>query len=221
MTSTDRPRCGARKKSGGTCDAWPVKGSARCHYHGGSSPQVKARIDRDRRQAEIVRALGGVPAENVDPAEALLQLVSQKWAEVQWLRAIVQAHTVDADTEAARGEDVEHSPLVWSKTKHEVGTGPEGPIDKAVYDQAPSVWWSQLRRAEDQLKDYTTAALRAGVERRQIELQEAQALQIAQAIHRILDQLHLTQEQARRVPDVVPGVLRQLPTEPTTQEGTA
>lgn len=218
---SDHPRCGAKTRAGTPCKLAPLKGATRCKRHGGASPNAQAKAAQRRRQAEIVRTLGEVPAENIDPAEALLQLVSQKWAETQWLRQIVQAHTIDADTEAARGEDVEHSPLVWSKTKHEVGTGPEGPIDKAVYDQAPSVWWSQLRRAEDQLKDYTTAALRAGVERRQIELQEAQALQIAQAIHRILDQLQLTQEQARRVPDVVPGVLRQLPTEPTTQEGTA
>lgn len=30
-------RCGAKKKSGGTCQKWPVKGKKRCKLHGGLS----------------------------------------------------------------------------------------------------------------------------------------------------------------------------------------
>lgn len=210
-----RNPCGAKTRNGGTCPNPPVNGAKRCRMHGGKTDKAEARAQAER----ALKTLGEVSDEKFDPAQALVRLCATKAAEVEWLRSMVTR--VDADPSPAGGSADGQSPLVWSQTSHETGTGPEGPIDKSTWQAAPNVWWKLLREAEDQLARYTTAALRAGVERRQIELQEAQALQIAQAIHRILDQLQLTQEQARRVPDVVPGVLRQLPTEPTTQEGTA
>jgi hypothetical protein len=162
-----------------------------------------------------MRALGEVPDQNVDPAEALLRLCATKAAEVEWLRSMVIQ--IDTHPAPAADGDGEQSALVWGQTAHETGIGPEGPIDKRTWQAGANVWWKLLREAEDQLARYSTAALRAGVERRQIELQEAQALHLAQAIHRILDALHLTAEQARQVPTVVPEILRQLPVT-TTQE---
>lgn len=160
---------------------------------------------------KAMRALGEVPAENVDPAEALLGLVTQKWAEVQWLRIKVQE--VEDSGTATSGEDrvADGESLVWGLTKRDEGTGPMGPVDVETREVGPNIWWKLLREAEDQLAKYSTAALRAGVERRQIELQEAHALHLAQAITRILDQLGLSQDQARLVPTVVPAVLRALP----------
>lgn len=207
-------QCGAKKRDGTPCKLPPMRDATRCRLHGGKSPRAQAKAAERRQQAEIMRALGEVPDQNVDPAEALLRLVSMKHTEMLWLRAKVQEigdtpASVDPDDPGAGAHS---SPqLTYGLTKHDTGIGPQGPVDQRTYEVAPNIWWRLLREAEDQLAKYTTAALRAGVERRQIELQEAQALHLAQAIHRILDALHLTAEQAKQVPTVVPEILRQLP----------
>lgn len=189
----EKERCGAKKRNGGSCTQWPVEGARRCRMHGGNTAKAAARAET----ARAMQALGDVPDQTVDPAEALMRLVTEKWAECQWLRQRVR--------------EVEAEALTWSTVQHDEGVGPEGPIDKRTARADAHVWWRLLREAEDQLAKYSTAALRAGVERRQIELQEAQALHLAQAIHRILDQLELSQEQAQQVPTIVPQVLRALP----------
>lgn len=200
-------RCGAKTRDGGTCTQWPIAGAKRCRMHGGRTQKAKERVQVQR----AMRALGEVPAENVDPAEALLRLVTMKWSEVAWLRQKVRE--VEDSGTATSGEDrvTDGESLVWGLTKRDEGTGPMGPVDVETREVAPNIWWKLLREAEDQLAKYSTAALRAGVERRQIELQEAHALHLAQAITRILDQLGLSQDQARLVPTVVPAVLRSLP----------
>lgn len=46
-------KCGAKTKSGGTCGKHPSKGSNRCKFHGGASPQVKARVEREEHQRKV------------------------------------------------------------------------------------------------------------------------------------------------------------------------
>ena len=208
----DPRKCSATKQDGTPCTKWRVLGSTVCQTHGAGAPQVRQRAAERRQQAQILKALGDVPVENVDPAEALLRLVSMKWAETLWLRSKVRElpdSTTEADDDA--GDDADT--LVWGRTKHEQGIGPQGPIDKTDYAAEANIWWRLLREAEDQLAKYSTAALRAGVERRQLELQEAQAVHLASAINRILDALELTAEQQAQVPRIVPEVLRTLPME--------
>ncbi|KUG58967.1 hypothetical protein AVL63_02790 [Nesterenkonia jeotgali] len=172
--------------------------------HGGRTEKAKARA-----QVEMIsKTLGeDLIDPDADPAEMLLELCRWKQAECLWLRAKVQAIPDEAGGDAGDGA----ASLTYGLTRHEEGVGAQGPVDVATYEVAPNIWWKLLREAEDQLAKYSTAALRAGVERRQIELQEAHALHLAQAITRILDQLGLSQDQARLVPTVVPAVLRSLP----------
>ncbi|MEB0272966.1 hypothetical protein QN388_25450, partial [Pseudomonas sp. 5B4] len=61
-----------------------------------------------------------------------------------------------------------------------------------------------------QLARYAAAALKAGVQRRQLELQEALALQFVGAIHKILGGLQLTAAQQETAGTLVPSVLRSL-----------
>lgn len=82
--------------------------------------------------------------------------------------------------------------LTYGLTKYDTGIGPQGPVDQRINEVTPNIWWRLLRETEDQLAKYSTAVLRAGAERRQIELQEAQALHLATAINRILDALNLS-----------------------------
>lgn len=166
--------------------------------HGGNTPKARARAEAQ----QIMKALGNDIDGNVDPAEALLWLCSTKQAEVHWLRAKVREVE-----DTAGGQDA----LTWGVTQHDEGVGPDGPIDKTTSTAEANVWWRLLREAEDQLARYSSMALKAGVQQRQIDLQEAQALHLAGAINRILDALELSAEQARLVSTVVPEVLRSLP----------
>lgn len=203
--------CGAKTRAGGNCTNPPVRGATRCRMHGGNLPQVKAKAERERTannaRRELTRIYGEAPPETVDPAEALMNLVREKHWEVARLRAVVEH--IEADTDA----DLSDSPLVYGLVSHETGVGPEGPIDKRTFKAEPNVWLKLLREAEAQLADYTTRALRAGVERRQLELQEAQAVHLASAINRILDALELSAEQQSKVPEIVSTTLRALPVE--------
>lgn len=210
MDQTSPTKCGAKNKNGGTCQNFPLPDATRCHYHGGSSPnaQKAARERRARRDAmKQLSILGETPAQNVDPTEALLELITQKHCQVAALRRVV------AELEAGSGEvDLERHPLVWGISSHEQGVGVHGPIDKTTEAPGLSVWLKLLQEAEDQLSRYTTAAMKAGVERRQLELQEEQAVTLAQAINRILEQLDLSPDQQKLVPSVVPDTLRQFAT---------
>lgn len=188
----------------------PAKGATRCVRHGGGSPKSKAAAARrnttNRAHAEL-RALGFDPdAENIDPAEALLRLVSDKAREVAWLR-----HMVDQVGAGQHPEtDPMSSPLVWGVTSHQTGVGPLGAVDVETRGPDINVWVRWMHTAEDQLARYAAAALKAGVQRRQIELQEALALQFVGAIHQILGGLQLTATQQETAGTLVPSVLRSL-----------
>lgn len=198
----DKPRCGAKKKDGTPCGKWPLEGATRCRLHGGASPQAREAAQRRQQATMIRKTLGDVP-DDVDPAQALLELVKLKYAEMHWLRAKVQE--VDPDP----GEGGSES-LTWGVSKHDEGIGAQGPVDVKTHESQANIWWRLLREAEDQLAKYSALALKAGVERRQIELQEAQAVHLAGAINRILDALELSAEQQKKIPTVVPQVLRSL-----------
>lgn len=194
----DLPKCRAKTRAGGSCANAPVAGAKRCRMHGGKTEKAAARA-----QAEtILKTLGEVPNE-IDPAQALLRLCATKSAEVEWLRLKVIAV---GEQDAEGGSES----LTWGVSKHDEGIGAQGPVDVKTHESQANIWWRLLREAEDQLAKYSALALKAGVERRQIELQEAQAVHLAGAINRILDQLELSAEQQKRVPEVVPKILRSL-----------
>jgi hypothetical protein len=204
---TGRPLCGARKRDGNPCGASPRKGATRCARHGGNAKQVKAKAEKrvtDAKAARTLRHLGYDPgADNVDPSEALLRLVSDKAREVAWLQ-----HMVDQ----IRATEDNDQPLVWGVTKAEAGVGPMGPVDTQTHEADLNVYVKWLHTAQDQLARYATAALRAGVEQRQVEIREAEALVFVGALHTILANLQLTADQQKLVPTVVPQALRQIET---------
>lgn len=210
VDDTGRPLCGARKRDGNPCGASPRKGATRCARHGGNAKQVKnaaAKRVTSAKAARTLRSLGYDPtAENIDPSEALLRLVSDKAREVAWLRHMVDQIQHDGGTDG--------NPLVWGRTKHEEGVGPLGSIDKDDYAAELNIWIRYLHQAEDQLARYATAALRAGVEQKQVEIREQEALVFVGVLNQVFAGLQLTSEQQRLIPTVVPQALRAI-------EGTA
>ena len=135
-----------------------------------------------------------------------MRLVTNKHLEVQWLRHMIQQIRTDEGTDDAPMS----SPLVWGVTSHQTGVGPMGPVDVESKGAGLNVWVEWLHQAENQLARYAAAALKAGVQRRQVELQEALALQFVGAIHQILGGLHLTATQQETAGTLVPTVLRSL-----------
>ena len=194
--------CGARKRNGDSCGAPPMKGQRRCARHGGKSPQAKKAAERRLAEQEAtknmekaVRTLGITDKyQDIDPGKALLEEISVTYAHVQWLREKVA--------------EIEGNQLVWGRTQHEDGIGPEGPIDKTTMKAEPSVWYQLYLKEREHLVKVTTAALKAGIEERKVRLAESQGELVARVIRGILEALNLTADQWQLVQTVVPQQLR-------------
>jgi hypothetical protein len=193
--------CGAKKRDGNPCGAAPIKGGKRCVRHGGKAPQVQAaaarrvaEADAKEQMVKAVRTLG-LPID-IDPGKALLDEIHWTAGHVAWLRDKVQ--------------DLEEEELVWGKTQHEDGVGPQGVVDVTTEKAGPSVWYELYMKERDHLAKVCSLALRAGIEERKVKLAESQGLLVADVIRRILGALGLTPEQQQLVPEIVPRELRAL-----------
>ncbi|CAH0255550.1 hypothetical protein SRABI83_03234 [Arthrobacter sp. Bi83] len=197
-------KCGAKlkgKRAGQLCQLTPPAGATRCRFHGGASPQAKAAADRRVAEHEAretmtkaVRTLG-LPID-VDPGKALLDEIHWTAGHVAWLRDKVQ--------------ELEDEELVWGKTQHDDGVGPQGIVDVTTEKAAPSVWYELYMKEREHLAKVCALALRAGIEERKVKLAESQGLLVADVIRRILGALGLTPEQQQLVPEIVPRELRAL-----------
>ena len=204
MTTQPCPRCGQNHKSctahttaGNPCKAPAVRGMTVCRVHGGSSPNaLQARNRRDQENAAREDAARFAARTDIHPADALLELVHYQAGIVTYWRS--------------RVEEVDAKDLEWGTTQHREGSGPEGPIDVETKEAVPHVAYRLLVEAQDKLAAYAAAALKAGVDERRVRIAETQGAAVAGAIRAILDQLHLTPEQAELVPTVVPAQLRLL-----------
>jgi hypothetical protein len=193
--------CGAKKRDGNPCGAPPIKGGKRCVRHGGKAPQVQAaaarRVAEAAAQEQMVKAVRtlGLPID-VDPGKALLDEIHWTAGHVAWLREKVQ--------------ELEADDLVWGKTQHDDGVGPQGVVDVTTEKAAPSVWYELYMKERDHLAKVCALALRAGIEERKVKLAESQGALVADVIRRILAALGLTPEQQALVPQIVPEQLRLL-----------
>lgn len=192
----ERERCRATNRRGERCGRWPVPGATVCRAHGGASPQVKAAAARRRAEEEAARAVAlfGAP-KDVEPSQALLDLVHWTAGEVEYWREQVRALAAE-DPEA----------LTWGKTREKTGGQDVGD----TYEAKPNIAYVMLYAAQDRLAQYAAAALKAGVEERRVALAENQGALVADVIRRILDALDLDERQRELVPQVVPAQLRLL-----------
>lgn len=190
-------KCRATTRAGEPCGNRPVLGAAVCRMHGGSAGQVKAAAARRRQQEQVQQVLIALgEPEAIDPAQALLNLISWKYGEVKWLRAKVQ--------------ELPEEDLTWGRSQTDVKIGRDGQVDTETKKAAPSLWWALLRTAEDQLADNAARALRSGVEERRVRLAEQQADLVVQAMMAIFRRLKLTPLQWDLVHIVAPEELRRL-----------
>ncbi len=196
----DPEKCQATsKKRGDQCKNYPVRGLRVCLRHGGGSKKARAAASRNIEQEKLARVARrlGTPHENLDPAQALLDLVASKAGEVEWLRHQVELLETDGE-------------LWWGVTKREEGVGPLGPFDKEVESAQQHIVYTLLHKAQDQLARYAAETLKAGVDERQVKLAEQTGAQFETVLTSLLTAISATPEQMQTAATEIPRILRNL-----------
>lgn len=169
---TSRARCTATAKTTGKpCRRYPEQGAKTCHFHGSATRAARAKAAQNvaEEKARVQMARLGLPEPvKISHGEAMIWLVSAKYAEVCWLRAKVQS--------------ISEADLVWGVTRDKAGattTNLEtGEVTSAApevtRESRPNIWWVMLRGAEDQLVVYAKAAHAAGVDDAHVDLAKQQ-----------------------------------------------
>jgi len=178
-------RCHGHRDDGQPCGRHPRTGAQVCPVHGGGAPQVIAAADRRTAETEARRAVQtfGLPR-SVDPAVALLEEVARSAGAVDWLGEKVRS----LDPEA----------LVWGAKSHTSGRMAQGPVDYTEEGAVLSLWLELWREERRHLVLVCSAALKAGVEERQVRVAEAQGALIAGIIREVLDAPELGLDAVRR-----------------------
>lgn len=158
------PKCTAHTRSGKPCGRYALRGTNVCEYHGGKSPQVQRKIAREE---ETIRTLEQARRDvqlfggriDIHPAEALLQLVGSKAAEVAYWES--------------RVAELEHDDLVWGLTREKTGGDDHG----STFEAKITVALDQLHIAQRDLAQFAAASLKAGVDEAHVKLRQSQAEQ--------------------------------------------
>lgn len=164
-------RCKGHNRAGGPCGKYPVKGHKVCLNHGAGSPQAIAKAERELEAVAAQELLAKTLAEaysdgvpHIDPADAMLQAVSWKHAEVVALRAAVAALDLNGRT--------------YGRIRHKTGGEDYG----TTYEARPHIYWTMLRASEDQLVKFAAAARAAGCDEARVRLAEDQGRMVAVTI---------------------------------------
>lgn len=200
-TGWDPAKCQATsKKRGDQCKNYPVRGLRVCLRHGGGSKKARAAATRNLEQEKLTRVARrlGTPHENLDPAQALLDLVASKAGEVEWLRHQVELLETDGD-------------LWWGETKVVGKDNPEfGEQYERTEEARQHVVYTLLHKAQDQLARYAAETLKAGVDERQVKLAEQTGAQFETVLTSLLTAISATPEQMQTAATEIPRILRNL-----------
>ncbi|KHS52562.1 hypothetical protein [Brevibacterium linens] len=200
-TGWDPAKCQATsKKRGDQCKNYPVRGLRVCLRHGGGSKKARAAATRNLEQEKFTRVARrlGTPHENLDPAQALLDLVASKAGEVEWLRHQVELLETDGD-------------LWWGATKVVGKDNPEfGEQYERTEEARQHVVYTLLHKAQDQLARYAAETLKAGVDERQVKLAEQTGAQFETVLTSLLTAISATPEQMQTAATEIPRILRNL-----------
>lgn len=178
--------CGASKSDGKKCK-YPAGygtdhlGYGPCKRHFGATPAMTKVGFR-----EMAKAMGD-PI-HVHPADAMAATIAATAGHVAWLENKVGGF----------------------RFKELTKLDEDGVETEQFMTPNQEAWWKIYQEERDKLIKYSEIALRAGLAERAVRLAERQGELMALAVERILGQLGLTDEQLLRVPDVVPGVLREI-----------
>jgi hypothetical protein len=191
----EKRHCHARRKSGGVCHrpaGWGTShpGAGTCKLHLGSTAD-HTKYAQGQQARELVKTYG-LPID-ISPTEALLEEVRWTAGHVAWLRQRVQ--------------ETEQQQLTVGVAEQRIDPGGGKTVKIKT---APNVWLDLYAAERRHLVDVCAAALRAGIEERQIRLAERHGQLMEVFIRGVLADLLLTPAQEALVPTVVPRRLREL-----------
>jgi len=191
--------CRAHNRQGLPCNR-PAGGKPVCMMHGGKSPQVIAKYEREQALAlaSSTMVTYGAPVSS-DPLNALVEEIARTAGHVRWLGKVI--------------EDLEPEALVWNTTEKTTrdADGFNAVSYKDVSKTAtPSVWITLYQGERKHLIDACKTAIQCGVAERQIRLAEQQGELIAAVIRGVLNdpELALTPDQQARAGTVASRHLR-------------
>jgi hypothetical protein len=191
---SEEVRCtGTNRESGERCRRPHRPGGKVCNKHGGNARAPREAADRRTAIKRVKQRMEtyGAPVK-IAPEHALLVEIHRTAGHVAWLEQQVHALT--------EGE------LVWGVTRVKEGGEDRGVTEEAV----PHALLRLYQEERAHLVKACAAALRAGVEERQVKLAESQGALVAQTIRAILGDLNLNATQKALVPLIVPQRLREL-----------
>ena len=170
--TSETERCTAHSKAGKPCRYPVVPGTKVCRFHGGNAPQVREAGQR-RLAMEEAREWATLNGRvNIEPAQALLELVSMKAAEVAyWERRI---------------RDLSEDEYAWGVTKHEEGIDRGDRVDVTTRESRKNIYIDLLHIAQRDLANFAATALKAGVDQALVTIAQAQAVQIVEVLRAAL-----------------------------------
>lgn len=202
----DPERCRAHARSGKQCRHHPTPGATVCRFHGSLAPQVaqaaRRRVAMGEAMEEIRRL--GRPID-VDPAEAMLDMVRESAGNLVVLRRLVEQLDVRVDqgTGALESDDEDDPVFMDDIDRSELGRSIAGRVDPANWKAAPHVFVVMYNDERERLVRFSKMCRDAGVEEHRVQLAERMAGQLAEvlaagvgsviaAVRRLLDQGLLT-----------------------------
>lgn len=219
------PTCRAHRR--GTdplepCLNYARKGQKVCGYHGGANPvglaKGKQRQLDTRAEIALSKLRGAITrAPSINPRDALQQEVDRTNAIVAWLGEKVaqlddefptvsdaSGVTVNGPVAGGLGNNAKPHPLVWGVTQEQEVEASEYPGTNTTHSADMNLWYVMWKKEREHLVVVTTAALKAGIDQKRIELSEKIGVQVANTLRAILNDLMLSEEQERLLPTVVP-----------------
>ena len=193
-------QCKAKsKQSGQRCRKPATPGLDVCSMHGGSTKKAKAKSQRAVQSAKATAIAQRIGLKiDVQPQQALLDEVQRSAGMVAFYEEQVNAVAgIDPDRLSRGVTRVEEIQSKFSTTT-------------TTTEASVHVWLQLYNEERDRLVRVASAAIRAGIEERRVELAEQQGQMFVSVIRSILNRLALSPDQQALVSTVVPEELRAL-----------
>lgn len=171
-------KCGAKTRTGGRCGKAPGWGTShlgagRCKLHGGNTPtgELSGNLQLARRDAIVM----GAPLP-IDPHDAILQAIHITAGEVRYCSDRI----AELDGALVPVETVKTRPLSHGKD----GESEKHTVEEITRttDVRLHAWIDARKDAMNRMVAYSAAALKAGVEERQVRVAEQYGAEIAEAM---------------------------------------
>jgi len=194
---TPRPRCGARRRDGGSCQngsgaRTDHPGSGSCWLHTGATSN--GRKYAQRQAAETAAERLGLPVATT-PALALQAGLDRTNGIVEWLLAQIAA--------------LDPADLTWSVAQRRIRPSQDGAAPQIEVIQSREVHplFTMYEQAEQRLARIAAEMSRLGIEQRQQGLLEMIGARLADGLDRALADAGVPLGQRARVLQLLPGAL--------------